>query len=359
MTDEELEKRLADEIRGEKPDMLDGLLAELDEQPASASSDEEKAAGKPVRKTVAYRWQKAALSIAAVLLIFVGTALLLNRTGETAAVIGLDVNPGIEISIDKNEKVLGAEAVNEDGGMILDGMDLKGSDVNTAVNAVIGSMLTKGYLTRDVNSVLVSVRASDEKRGREIEDELAGRLSSFIEDSEISGAILSQYVEDDPEVREFAEKNGISLGKAWLIRNLLSSGSRHMDEESLLKLSTQELILLGEERHVKNEKAYGKPSTSKYIGKKRAEDTALARAGVSRAQVTELETEFDCEGGVIIYEVEFTAGGVEYEYEIDAETGKIIGSGAGDGFDDEDDDDEDDFDEDEADDEDDDDEDDD
>jgi uncharacterized membrane protein YkoI len=129
---------------------------------------------------------------------------------------------------------------------------------------------------------------------------------------------------DGDELEAFAEANGISEGKAWLIRNLLASGSTNLTEENLLKLSTQELILLGQERNVQAESTYGSADTSKYIGKDKAVDAALSSAGISRSQASGVRAEYDSENGFIIYEVEFTSGGIEYEYKIDASTGNVI-----------------------------------
>lgn len=49
---------------------------------------------------------------------------------------------------------------------------------------------------------------------------------------------------------------------------------------------------------------------------------ATTTAGVST--YTELKTKLEVEHGVIVWEVEFKSGGYEYEYEIDAKTGKIL-----------------------------------
>ena len=54
-----------------------------------------------------------------------------------------------------------------------------------------------------------------------------------------------------------------------------------------------------------------------------ARETALADAGVSREQATFTEVDQDTEGGVSVYEFKFYAGNVEYEYEINAQTGVI------------------------------------
>ena len=60
------------------------------------------------------------------------------------------------------------------------------------------------------------------------------------------------------------------------------------------------------------------------IGTQGAKETAFAHAGVSESQVYELEVERDYDDGRLEYEVEFKAGGMEYEYTIDGATGGIL-----------------------------------
>lgn len=59
------------------------------------------------------------------------------------------------------------------------------------------------------------------------------------------------------------------------------------------------------------------------IGYSRAEDVALAAAGLSRGQVTALHASLDEDDGRWEYEVEFYHGTTEYEYEVDAFTGDV------------------------------------
>ena len=60
------------------------------------------------------------------------------------------------------------------------------------------------------------------------------------------------------------------------------------------------------------------------IGAEKAKSIALNHAGVSASQTTELKVERDTDDGVLEYEVEFKAGGMEYEYKIDARTGGVL-----------------------------------
>ena len=64
----------------------------------------------------------------------------------------------------------------------------------------------------------------------------------------------------------------------------------------------------------------------KYIGKEAAINAALAHAGLERAKVRDLQCELDRENGVMVYEVEFESGLYDYEYDIDALTGKVLKS---------------------------------
>ena len=63
--------------------------------------------------------------------------------------------------------------------------------------------------------------------------------------------------------------------------------------------------------------------TAALITKEEAIAIALADAGFTEAQVTRLRAEFDWDDRIPEYEVEFSQGDFEYDYEIHAETGAI------------------------------------
>lgn len=73
-------------------------------------------------------------------------------------------------------------------------------------------------------------------------------------------------------------------------------------------------------------KATQSNGTSSQISKSKAKSIAFEHAGVKEADVRDLEVELDRDGGVKKYEVSFEYNGLEYNYEINAATGKIISS---------------------------------
>ncbi len=60
------------------------------------------------------------------------------------------------------------------------------------------------------------------------------------------------------------------------------------------------------------------------IGEEQAKTAALQEAGVSAEDVDRITVETDRDDGVRVYEIEFRADGVRYEYTVDAQSGEIV-----------------------------------
>ena len=66
------------------------------------------------------------------------------------------------------------------------------------------------------------------------------------------------------------------------------------------------------------------PSGSADIDHAKAKSIALNHAGVSENEAYDMDIELDDEDGILVYEVEFKSGNMEYDYEINAATGAIL-----------------------------------
>ncbi len=325
MDNREIEKRIHAAVCSATPDKLDDIMKACGIEEQTEQQPERKTVYlKPKKKKPAY---KVFGSVAAALIICIAGVLAFGKGGasEAAAIIGLDVNPSIQLSVDDNGKVIEASAVNKDGEKILDDMSLAGTDMKVAANAIVGSMLQQGFLNDISNSILVSVQAKDSAKGTSLQEELSSSLNQYLGSYALSAAVMGQCITDDSEITAFAAENGISEGKAYLIKTLAASDSR-LTEAGLLKLSTQELILLASEKSSDKTPAvsYGEVNKSQYIGKDKALNIALAKAGLKKSQISGCEVEFECDDGIITYDIEFYCGSAEYEFEIDATTGNII-----------------------------------
>lgn len=64
--------------------------------------------------------------------------------------------------------------------------------------------------------------------------------------------------------------------------------------------------------------------SEKLVTKAKAESSALNHAGLQKSQVKFFQCKLDVENGVKVYDVEFYFNGYEYEYEINAVSGKVL-----------------------------------
>lgn len=155
---------------------------------------------------------------------------------RTDATIYLDVNPGIELQINRMERVLLAEAGNADGEVILKNMELKNTELDVAVNAIIGSMVRNGYLKEEGNRVLLSVDCSSSKRAAGLRAKLSDEVYGCLEEMVGAGKVLEQEVEVDEELEKLAEQYQITPGKAALLKKVTAENPG---------LDYSELVLLG------------------------------------------------------------------------------------------------------------------
>ena len=165
MTDQELEQRLRTALEHAAPDHLEALLSRCELRRGNVIPMTVPAR-KP-RKKAAMAWLAAACL--ALVVVGGGAGVQYYQANAVASVISLDVNPSVELDVNRQEKVVSAVPLNADANEILDGMDLKGADLNVAVNAIMGSLLKHGYVDELANSILISVEDDDAARGAALE----------------------------------------------------------------------------------------------------------------------------------------------------------------------------------------------
>jgi len=321
MTDRELEKRIKDSFEQIKPDVLASVLADCEEKGQVLEMKESVINKRPEKL-------RRFASIAAVFIILMASVIGVNAYQMNQAVsarVSLDVNPSVEIQVNKKERVLDVIALNEDGKTIIGDMDFSGSDIDVAVNALVGSMMRNGFISDMANSILVTVSGKDAVKDAALQTRIADEIDKILAGNAVNGAILSQVLVEDKDLDDLAKEYGITAGKAKLIKEITAKNDIYKIED-LVPLTINELNLLTLSNEIKFEtiQAHGKASDTAYVGNEEAEKTALAHAGVSADKAELLRSKLDWEHGKMVYEVEFKSEGYEYDYEVDAITGAVV-----------------------------------
>lgn len=398
MTNEKMEQRLAAALEKTAPDDVNGVLSRCEERKGTVIN-------MTTKKMANRKWTSLIAACLAVMLLG-GGGVFYQRANAVASVVSLDVNPSIELKVNRSEKVLACTPLNEDAKAILadmsNGADLKGAKLDVAVNAIVGSLVRNGYLDSISSAIMISVEDKDTARAEKLQRELTSTVDGVLQTSEAKAAVLTQTLTQDAGREQQARENSISTGKAALVNRVLALNSTLKFDE-LAKLSVEELKDLAEAgapaMPIGTDKAmdiaaaaFGKASTAKMaysavdpeldespahyeveitsqsgeefeykidaytgtileskrevedkaetpaeqptkptpsgtvqdIGYAKAKSIAMNHAGVSENEAYDMDIELDDEDGILVYEVEFKSGGMEYSYEINAATGTIL-----------------------------------
>ena len=308
MTSEKMEQRLAAAVEKTAPNDANGVLSRCEERKGTVIP-------MTTKKTTKRRWTSLIAACLAVMLLG-GGGLFYQRANAVASVVSLDVNPSIELKVNRSEKVLACTPLNEDAKAILadmgNGADLKGAKLDVAVNAIVGSLVRNGYLNSISSAIMISGEDKDTARAEKLQRELTSTVDGVLQTSESRASVLTQTLTQDAGLTQQARENSISTGKAALVNRVLAINPS-LKFDALAKLSVEELKDLAEA---------GAPAMP--IGKDAAAYAAEQYAGTTALDSVTAEVDSELDESPAHYEVELHTAWGEFEYLVDAYTGKVF-----------------------------------
>ena len=308
MTSETLEQRLASAVEKTAPNDVNGVLSRCEERKGTVIP-------MTAKKTTKRKWTTLVAACLAVMLLG-GGGLFYQQANAVASVVSLDVNPSIELKVNRSEKVLVCTPLNEDAKAILadmgNGADLKGAKLDVAVNAIVGSLVRNGYLNSISSAIMISVEDKDTARAEKLQRELTSTVDGVLQTSESRASVLTQTLTQDAGLAQQARENSISTGKAALVNRVLALNAT-LKFDALAKLSVEELKDLAEA---------GAPAMP--IGMDAARSAAEEYAGTTAMDSVTAEVDPELDESPAHYEVELQTAWGEFKYLVDAYTGKVL-----------------------------------
>jgi len=252
MKQENMEKELQEAVQNLIPnDLFTRITAELDSKEEGAKMEKvlvrriERKSTSPGLKTV---MQLVAACVALVLV--VGGIFYYRGNLMVDSLVDLDVNPGIELLTNQKNRVLEAYATNGDGDKVLSGMDLHNVDLQVALNAIVGSMVQQGYMTKDTKGVLVTVQNKDQKKADNLRKLVVKEMEIALSTEDMNAAVFHQVISSqNNNASAFARKNNISLGKAVFVLNLANKASS-LNAKELAKMKISEIAKLVADKNI-------------------------------------------------------------------------------------------------------------
>ena len=234
MTNRELEQRLAQAVDRTAPDDWEGVLSRCKTRK-----------GNVIPMTTSPKWKIKALAAACLAVLLAGGGgLFYQQTQAIASTVSLDVNPSIELKVNRGEKVLACTPLNSDAAQVLfemnSGSSLKGVQLDGAVNAIVGSLLRHGYLDGISSAILISVEDNDQARATRLQHQVTGTVGAALQAQAATANVMGQTLTASTGLAQQAQKSSISTGRAALVNQAIAlNGS--LSFEQLALLSVEEL----------------------------------------------------------------------------------------------------------------------
>ena len=247
-----MEKELQEAVQNLIPnDLFTRITAELDSKEEGAKM--EKVLVRRIESKRSSLGLKTVMQLVAAcvaLVLVVGGIFYYRGNLMVDSLVDLDVNPGIELLTNQKNRVLEAYATNGDGDKVLSGMDLQNVDLQVALNAIVGSMVQQGYMTKDTKGVLVTVQNKDQKKAETLRKLVVKEMEIALSTEDMNAAVFHQVISiQNNNASAFARKNNISLGKAVFVLNLANK-ARFLDAKELAKMKISEIAKLVADKNI-------------------------------------------------------------------------------------------------------------
>lgn len=179
--------------------------------------------------------------ILAILLIGIGVTYGIHMHKENNrvySVITIDVNPSLKLSLNKDDKVLKVEALNKDAE-IIEEKDLKGKEINKALDVVVDKLEENGYL-KEEGTILINVESKKKELKSIVETEVKKVTEEKVE-------VVVQEIEVTEEIKKIAEENNISESKAAYVLEQIKD-VEEIDIKDVVDKNIEEVKVVVEEK---------------------------------------------------------------------------------------------------------------
>lgn len=219
---------------------------------------------------------KKILSLTLVLLSIVVLSGCNSDETNQNSLLSIDINPSIEFTLDKNNKVESFVFNNEDAEIAAADIDFVGLGFEEAMDKFINAAVETGFIDVETseNAVVITVGNEDKGRAAELQEAAEAKAQAHLEENKISGAVLDGAIVYE-ELRALAEQYEISIGKVRMIESVITRDDTKTYED-LVELPMEELMNMITSSH--------KETMQEFVESKKADALALKEQLVQEAK---------------------------------------------------------------------------
>ena len=212
---------------------------------------------------------------ASLFLIFIVGLLSYNLYFTESAYIDIDVNPSIELTVNRLDRVIGVYAYNEDGKTILGSLNLKHKKYSEAVSAIVSEMEQEGYLVN--NGLISATLTTNWKEGTRLTS-LEQAVTKILKEHHNNSSHEIFTVDDD--IKKQAEEENVSPAKYLAIAEL----QKVVPDATVEGCKDHSISDIRKEMHNHASETHNQDTQSESEGKHRGRSDKESNAGTEENQ---------------------------------------------------------------------------
>ena len=237
--------------------------------------------------------------------------------------VTIDINPSVEIIVNRREKVVYANPLNEDAEILLAELELEGMDLDEALDLIIETAIELGYIDPESEDTYVSVSSISENP--EMAEKMKERAKEHINNA-FGKRFMNGQAKDKGFTQEFileAETYGVTPGFLFLAKTAVVVSDELLLEDALL-MTVQELQAILQEAKVEMREVAQGLKEEFLSARKVLFDQYLPQLETLRTTLSEKETELvELEESLVQKEAELIEALEENKQAIQAEIDAI------------------------------------
>ena len=189
---------------------------------------------------------KRKLSLFAIPGLLAASAFTFAFLNAPASTLTVDVNPSIELTTNRLDKVVEINPLNSNARSLLEGYTPSDRDLDDVINDLVDRMILKGYITGGQDNV-VMISVQDQDADQKLVDRVNKAIAAYLENKQIEATIVNKKLDI---AREALNKDGVSSGKLAVVEALMK-GDDTLSKEALADMKISELVALAKELNIK------------------------------------------------------------------------------------------------------------
>lgn len=169
-------------------------------------------------------------------MLFSGAAYAYN---STSYYVSLDVNPGVVMKVNRFERVIDTEAVNEEAEELLKDLKLKNKEVEEAVTLVVDRATGLKYIEDKDGNILIVASGKNDEKAEKLAEKLQDAIKDKNEENGVEAEVTSGAVGYEM-VQAAKAIEGMTPGKYNIIVNLL--GVDPEDAEEYVEVPVKDIM---------------------------------------------------------------------------------------------------------------------